>query len=85
MFFLKVEYYFLSPYVSPRDSPLRHIFFGSGSHTVQALLDHLAVLKSNKAAFNETLFKTQLALMTWTIQGAANALTGDIWDIDNEF
>ncbi|KAJ7324647.1 hypothetical protein JRQ81_017667 [Phrynocephalus forsythii] len=82
---MKVEYHFLSPYVSPKDSPLRHIFFGSGSHTVQALLDHLQLRKTDPSAFNETVFKNQLALITWTIQGAANAISGDIWNIDNEF
>ncbi|EHA97822.1 Transferrin receptor protein 1 [Heterocephalus glaber] len=82
---MKVEYHFLSPYVSPRESPFRHIFWGSGSHTLQALLDNLKLRKENKAAFNETLFRNQLALATWTIQGVANALSGDIWDIDNEF
>ncbi|XP_064216159.1 transferrin receptor protein 1 isoform X2 [Aotus nancymaae] len=82
---MKVEYSFLSPYVSPRDSPFRHIFWGSGSHTLSALLGHLKLRKTNHRAFNETLFRNQLALATWTIQGAANALSGDIWDIDNEF
>ncbi|XP_057593970.1 transferrin receptor protein 1 [Hippopotamus amphibius kiboko] len=81
---MKVEYHFLSPYVSPRESPFRHIFWGSGAHTLPALLEHLR-LRRNKGAFNETLLKNQLALATWTIQGAANALSGDIWDIDNEF
>ncbi|KAJ6655488.1 hypothetical protein lerEdw1_005066 [Lerista edwardsae] len=82
---MKVEYHFLSPYVSPKDTPLRHIFFGSGSHTLRAMLDHLSLLKTNKSAFDEVLFKNQLALATWTIQSAANALSGDIWDINNEF
>lgn len=82
---LQVEYHFLSPYVSPKDTPLRHIFFGSGSHTLEALMDHLSLLTNNKTAFDEVLFKKQLALATWTIQSAANALSGDIWDIDNEF
>uniref|UniRef100_A0A452IDG9 Transferrin receptor protein 1 n=1 Tax=Gopherus agassizii TaxID=38772 RepID=A0A452IDG9_9SAUR len=82
---MKVEYHFLSPYVSPKDTPLRHIFFGSGSHTLSALLDHLSLRKTNPSAFNPDLFKNQLALATWTIQGAANALSGDIWNIDNEF
>jgi len=31
------------------------------------------------------LLREQLALATWTIKGAANALGGDIWDTDNEF
>uniref|UniRef100_A0A8C7EQD3 Transferrin receptor protein 1 n=1 Tax=Neovison vison TaxID=452646 RepID=A0A8C7EQD3_NEOVI len=82
---MKVEYHFLSPYVSPRDSPFRHIFWGSGSHTLSALLEHLKLRQKNNSAFNETLLRNQLALATWTIQGAANALSGDIWDIDNEF
>ncbi|XP_053243327.1 transferrin receptor protein 1 [Podarcis raffonei] len=82
---MKVEYNFLSPYLSPKDTPLRHIFFGSGSHTLQALLDHLGLLKTNRSAFNEDLFRNQLALATWTIQSAANALSGDIWNTDNEF
>lgn len=82
---MKVEYHFLSPYVSPKDTPLRHIFFGSGPHTLQALMDHLSLRKTNPGAFNEMEFRNQLALMTWTIQGAANAISGDIWDIDNEF
>ncbi|XP_059955354.1 transferrin receptor protein 1 isoform X2 [Mesoplodon densirostris] len=82
---MKVEHHFLSPYVSPRESPFRHIFWGSGSHTLSALLEHLKLRQKNNGAFNQTLLKNQLALATWTIQGAANALSGDIWDIDNEF
>ncbi|XP_070587184.1 transferrin receptor protein 1-like isoform X1 [Erythrolamprus reginae] len=81
---MKVEYLFLSPYVSPKDTPFRHILLGSGSHTTQALLDHIGLLRTNASAFDEDLFKNQLALLTWTIQGAANALAGDIWDINNE-
>lgn len=83
--FVQMEYHFLSPYVSPKEFPFRHIFWGSGPHTLQALLENLKLRKENKAAFNETLFRNQLALATWTIQGVANALSGDIWDIDNEF
>ncbi|XP_031219529.1 transferrin receptor protein 1 [Mastomys coucha] len=82
---MKVEYHFLSPYVSPRESPFRHIFWGSGSHTLSALVENLKLRQKNIAAFNETLFRNQLALATWTIQGVANALSGDIWNIDNEF
>ncbi|XP_036603795.1 transferrin receptor protein 1 isoform X2 [Trichosurus vulpecula] len=82
---MKVEYSLLSPYVSPRETPFRHIFWGSGSHTLSALLDHLKLLKKRDSNFNETLFRNQLALATWTVQGAANSLAGNIWDIDNEF
>ncbi|KAM6223942.1 transferrin receptor protein 1 [Rhynchocyon petersi] len=82
---MKVEYHFLSPYVSPKDSPFRHIFWGSGSHTLSALLENLKLRQKKRDAFNETLLRNQLALATWTIQGAANALVQNIWDIDNEF
>ncbi|XP_055480960.1 transferrin receptor protein 1 [Psammomys obesus] len=82
---MKVEYHFLSPYVSPREFPFRHIFWGSGPHTLSALVESLKLRQRNISAFNETFFKNQLALATWTIQGVANALSGDIWDIDNEF
>lgn len=82
---MRVEYYLLSPYVSPKDAPFRHIFWGSGSHTLPALLEHIKLRRKDSSAFNETLFRNQLALATWTIQEAANAISGDIWDIDNEF
>nr|ABX89904.1 transferrin receptor 1 [Calomys callosus] len=82
---MKVEYHFLSPYVSPRESPFRHIFWGYGSHTLSALMENLKLRQTNISAFNETLFRNQLALASWTIQGVANALSGDIWNIDNEF
>ncbi|XP_011912651.1 PREDICTED: transferrin receptor protein 2 isoform X3 [Cercocebus atys] len=89
-----VEFYFLSQYVSPADSPFRHIFMGRGDHTLGALLDHLRLLRSNSsgtpgatssAVFQESRFRRQLALLTWTLQGAANALSGDVWNIDNNF
>ena len=90
----QVEFYFLSQYVSPADSPFRHIFMGRGDHTLGALLDHLRLLRSNSSGtpgatsstgFQESRFRRQLALLTWTLQGAANALSGDVWNIDNNF
>nr|XP_033813942.1 transferrin receptor protein 1 [Geotrypetes seraphini]XP_033813943.1 transferrin receptor protein 1 [Geotrypetes seraphini] len=80
---MRVEHLLLSPYVSPKDTPFRHIIYGLGNHTLTAMLDHLKLFKTD--LFDEGLFKNQLALATWTIQGAANTLTGNIWDIDNEF
>uniref|UniRef100_G3R8Z9 Transferrin receptor protein 2 n=1 Tax=Gorilla gorilla gorilla TaxID=9595 RepID=G3R8Z9_GORGO len=91
---MRVEFYFLSQYVSPADSPFRHIFMGRGDHTLGALLDHLRLLRSNSSGtpratsstgFQESRFRRQLALLTWTLQGAANALSGDVWNIDNNF
>ncbi|XP_047390126.1 transferrin receptor protein 2 isoform X1 [Sciurus carolinensis] len=92
---MRVEYYLLSQYVSPADFPFRHIFLGRGDHTLGALLDHLQLLRSNNSGaspkwsqalgFQESRFRRQLALLTWTLQGAANALGGDVWNIDNNF
>lgn len=90
--FAQVEFYFLSQYVSPADSPFRHIFLGRGDHTLGALLDHLRLLRTGNSSdsgvatglgFQESRFRRQLALLTWTLQGAANALSGDVWNIDN--
>ncbi|NXS70622.1 TFR1 protein, partial [Pandion haliaetus] len=82
---MKVEYDFLSPYLSPKDTPFRHIFFGKGSHTLQSLLENLQLLRTSRDSVDVNMLKEQLALVTWTIKGAANALVGDIWDTDNEF
>lgn len=80
-----MEYDFLSPYLSPKEVPFRHVFFGRGTHTLQSLVEHLQLLKTGKSEVDLNLLKEQLALATWTIKGAANALGGDIWDTDNEF
>ncbi|KAM6063036.1 transferrin receptor protein 1 [Chlamydotis macqueenii] len=82
---MKVEYDFLSPYLSPKDAPFRHIFFGKGSHTLKSLLENLQLLRTGKDSVDTSMLREQLALVTWTIKGAANALVGDIWDTDNEF
>ncbi|XP_025875252.1 transferrin receptor protein 2 isoform X1 [Vulpes vulpes] len=96
---MRVEFYFLSQYVSPADSPFRHIFLGRGDHTLGALLDHVRLLRLDSSGdpgappsqvtpglgFQESRFRRQLALLTWTLQGAANALSGDVWNIDNNF
>ncbi|NWZ61960.1 TFR1 protein, partial [Acrocephalus arundinaceus] len=81
---MKVEYDFLSPFLSPKDAPFRHIFFGKGSHTLKSLLENLEQLGANKTSVDVNELKEQLALVTWTIKGAANALVGDIWNTDNE-
>nr|XP_008121626.1 PREDICTED: transferrin receptor protein 2 [Anolis carolinensis] len=82
---MRVEFYFLSQYVAVTETPFRHILHGRGPHTLGALLEHVGRLREAPEAFNETLFRRQLALVTWTLQGAANALSGDVWDIDNDF
>uniref|UniRef100_A0A8C8IWZ5 Transferrin receptor 1b n=1 Tax=Oncorhynchus tshawytscha TaxID=74940 RepID=A0A8C8IWZ5_ONCTS len=71
---MRVEHNLLSPYVSPKEVPFRHLLFGRGSHTLAALLE----------GEDREVLRTQLALATWTLQGCANALSGDVWDSDNQ-
>ncbi|XP_047223994.1 transferrin receptor protein 1-like [Girardinichthys multiradiatus] len=80
---MAVEKNFLSPYVSPRESPFRHILVGSGPHTLKALIKHLDALKIDNPEADAELFHNQFALATWTVQGCANSLAGDIWSLDN--
>ncbi|KAM6453218.1 transferrin receptor protein 2 [Liasis olivaceus] len=82
---MRVEFYFLSQYVAVTETPFRHILHGRGPHTLQALLEHVSLLRDAPERFDEVLFRRQLALVTWTLQGAANALSGDVWNIDNNF
>uniref|UniRef100_A0AAZ1WVK2 Transferrin receptor protein 1 n=1 Tax=Oreochromis aureus TaxID=47969 RepID=A0AAZ1WVK2_OREAU len=82
---MTVERNFLSPYVSPIDSPFRHILLGSGPHTLKALSSDLDALKTASPEANAELFRNKLAQVTWTIQACANSLAGDIWSLDNEF
>lgn len=81
---MRVESNLLSPYVSPKDAPFRHIVFGSGSHTMQALLDHLSAIKERSPDSDHDLFRNQFALATWTIQSCANSLAGDVWAMNNQ-
>ncbi|KAM6948257.1 transferrin receptor protein 1-like [Aplochiton taeniatus] len=81
---MKVERDFLSPYVSARETPFRHILIGSGSHTLKALSEHLEDLKTSEPGADADLFRNQFALATWTIQGCANTLGGEIWSMENE-
>ncbi|KAM9836769.1 transferrin receptor protein 2 [Aulostomus maculatus] len=80
---MRVEYYFLSQYVSAVETPFRHVIHGRGNHTLSALAEHLTLLTSDPRRFDETNFRRQLALFTWTLQGAANALNAHVWNIHN--
>lgn len=80
---MAVERNLLSPYVSPRESPFRHILMGSGPQTLGGLIDHLEAIKSDSPEADAELFRNQFALATWTIQGCANSIAGDIWALDN--
>ncbi|KAJ8270381.1 hypothetical protein GJAV_G00113770 [Gymnothorax javanicus] len=81
---MKVEKGLLSPYVNPKEVPFRHIFHGSGNHTMAAILKHLKALKNRSPDAEVNVFRNQFALATWTMQGCANALAGDIWALKND-
>uniref|UniRef100_A0A8C2IGV0 Transferrin receptor protein 1-like n=1 Tax=Cyprinus carpio TaxID=7962 RepID=A0A8C2IGV0_CYPCA len=81
---MKVEQNFLSPYVSLRDVPFRHIFLGDGWQTTTDLEKYLGDVHENKISFDIDQVLNKFALLTWTIQGCANDLAGDIWSLDNE-
>lgn len=71
---MKVEHSLLSPYVSPVDTPFRHLLLGRGPHTLAAIAETTDMAELH----------TQLALATWNLQGCANSMDRDIWDMDNE-
>ncbi|XP_048030121.1 transferrin receptor 1b isoform X2 [Megalobrama amblycephala] len=81
---MKVEHNLLSPYVSLRDVPFRHIFFGNGWQTANDLEKYLKDVHVKKARFDIDQVLNKFALFTWNIQGCANDLAGDIWALDNE-
>ncbi|CAF92677.1 unnamed protein product, partial [Tetraodon nigroviridis] len=78
---MRVEYFFLSQYVSAVDAPFRHVIHGRGEHTLSALSEHLDRLTSDPERFDDQLFRRQLALFTWTLQGAANAMSARLWNV----
>ncbi|XP_033964433.1 transferrin receptor 1b [Pseudochaenichthys georgianus] len=71
---MTVEPSLLSPYVSPIETPFRHLLLGRGSHTLASIAE----------TTDMEHFRIQLALATWNLQGCANAMVGNIWDIDEE-
>lgn len=82
--YLQVERDLLSPYVSPRTTPFRHILLGSGSCTLQNVLNQLTAIKEGSVSADLDLLKNEFALTTWTIQSCANALVGNVWDMNND-
>ncbi|XP_068566351.1 transferrin receptor 1b [Cebidichthys violaceus] len=71
---MSVEHALLSPYASPVETPFRHLLLGRGAHTLASIAE---------TADMEQL-RTQLALATWNLQACANAMVGNIWDIDEQ-
>lgn len=79
-----VERNLLSVYVSPQDAPFRHILLGSGSHTLGALVTHLASIPNGSTRADAVLLNNQIAMASWMIRSCANALAGNVWDVESE-
>ncbi|XP_056425926.1 transferrin receptor protein 2 [Hyla sarda] len=79
---MRVEFYFLSQYVSAIDFPYRHILLGRGEHTLEALMEHLT---EDQEDIDDSRLRKQIALFTWTLEGAANALSGEVWEVQRSF
>nr|XP_019958784.1 PREDICTED: transferrin receptor protein 1-like [Paralichthys olivaceus] len=71
---MRVEHNLLSPYVSPTETPFRHLLFGRGPHTLASIAE----------TSDMEQLRIQLALATWNLQGCAYAMVTDIWDIEEE-
>lgn len=82
--FLQVERNLLFPYVSPRDTPFRHILLGSGSHTLEALCTHLALIQNATESVDAILLNNRIAIAAWTIQSCASAVSGNMWDTEEQ-
>uniref|UniRef100_H3D7Z0 Transferrin receptor 1b n=1 Tax=Tetraodon nigroviridis TaxID=99883 RepID=H3D7Z0_TETNG len=72
---MRVESTLLSPYESPVETPFRHLLLGRGPHTLASIAECTDM---------ESL-RVQLALATWNLQGCANAMMGNIWDINDKY
>ncbi|XP_037135169.1 transferrin receptor 1b [Syngnathus acus] len=71
---MSVERNLLSPYVSPVESPFRHLVLGRGKHTLAALAKNT----------DPQDLHIQLALATWNLKMCAHAMVSDIWENDNQ-
>ncbi|XP_014117737.1 PREDICTED: transferrin receptor protein 2 [Pseudopodoces humilis] len=65
----------LSPFVSPLVTPFRHVLLGRGGHTLPALVAELGT-----AGTRGDSVQRRLALLAWTLRGAAAAMAGTSWD-----
>ncbi|XP_069753303.1 transferrin receptor protein 1-like [Narcine bancroftii] len=82
---MRVEYHFLSPYVSITSCPYRHLLYGKGHHTFSGILEQLVLLEKTPDLADFNMIREDIAYATWTIQGAANALSGEVWTSSNDF
>ncbi|XP_067898504.1 transferrin receptor protein 1-like [Heterodontus francisci] len=82
---MRVEYHFLSPYVSINNCPYRHLLYGKGHHTLSGIVEQLERLRTNPELVDFNMTRNDLAFATWTLQGAANALSGEVWTSSNDF
>ncbi|XP_078266395.1 transferrin receptor protein 1-like [Rhinoraja longicauda] len=82
---MRVEHNFLSPYVSITSCPFRHLLYGRGHHTFDGILEQLTLLEKTPDLVDFNVIRNDLAYATWIVQGAANALAGEVWTSNNNF
>lgn len=70
---MRVESSLLSPFESPVETPFRHLLLGRGPHTLASIATESEDMKN---------LRVRLGLATWNLQGCANAMVRDIWDIN---
>ncbi|XP_062901641.1 transferrin receptor protein 1-like [Mobula hypostoma] len=76
---MRVENHFLSPYVSITSCPFRHLLYGRGHHTFKDIMEQLMLLEKSPDLVDFNVIRNNIAYATWTVQGAANALAGEVW------
>ncbi|XP_072897434.1 transferrin receptor protein 1-like [Hemitrygon akajei] len=76
---MRVENHFLSPYVSITSCPFRHLLYGRGHHTFKDIVEQLMLLEKSPDLVDFNVIRTSIAYATWVVQGAANALAGEVW------
>lgn len=82
--YIQVERNLLSPYVSPRDTPFRHILLGTGSHTLGAVFTHLASIQNSTTGADVVLLNNQIAMAAGVILSCSRALAENVWDTEDE-
>lgn len=71
---MRMEPAFISSYLSPMETPFRHLLWGRGTHTLASIAE----------TSDMEQLRIQLALATSTLHGCASAMAGDIWDVTEQ-
>lgn len=70
----QMEPAFISSYLSPMETPFRHLLWGRGAHTLASMAE----------TSDMEQLRIQLALATSTLHGCASAMAEDIWAVTEQ-